>query len=165
MPTIRGYRPEDLTACRALWVELTEHHREIYRAPGIGGDDPGRFFDEHLAAVGADHIWVAEEEGAVIGLTGLIVDGTEGEVEPVVVSRGHRGTGVGSALVAHVIAAAGERGVRTLSVKPVGRNSSAIRFFRDAGFGVIGHIELFMDLAGDRTWVEGEHIADRTFKV
>ena len=38
---IRGYEARDLEACRALWVELTVWHREIYGNPGIGGAEPG----------------------------------------------------------------------------------------------------------------------------
>jgi hypothetical protein len=38
---IRNYRADDLAACRALWVELTEWHRQIYASPQIGGTDPG----------------------------------------------------------------------------------------------------------------------------
>ena len=30
---IREYRPEDLHACRALYAQLVEHHREIYNDP------------------------------------------------------------------------------------------------------------------------------------
>jgi hypothetical protein len=62
---IRPYRPTDLEACRALWVELVQRHREIYQDPSIGGDDPGLYFDRHLAQVGAERIWVAECAGAV----------------------------------------------------------------------------------------------------
>lgn len=162
---IREYEPGDLEACRRLWVDLTEHHRDIYDVDTIGGDDPGSQFDDHLAAVGVGSLWVAEEEGRVVGLVGLIMDRTSAEVEPVVVSPGSRGLGVGSSLVRHVVDEARGRGVRMLSVRPVARNRGAIRFFADAGFDVLGHIEAFMDLAGDREWVEGETVAGREFRI
>ena len=57
---IRTYQPTDLEACRRLWAELTQWHRDIYESPDIGGKDPGRQFDTHLDNVGAEHIWVAE---------------------------------------------------------------------------------------------------------
>jgi GNAT superfamily N-acetyltransferase len=163
--TIRQYESGDLQACRDLWVELTVHHRRIYGADSIGGEDPGSQFDEHLTAIGPGRLWVAEDEGRVVGLTGLIVDGTSGEVEPVIVAEGERGTGIGSLLVARVVAEARQLGIRLLSVRPVGRNSTAIRFFRDAGFDVLGHVEAFMDLTGERDWIEGETLADREFKI
>ena len=165
MTTIRGYSPNDLPACRDLWVELTVHHRRIYEVNTIGGDNPGAQFDDHLAAVGPDQLWVAEKGGHVIGLTGIIVDGTSGELEPVIVTESERGKGIGKELVSVVIAEAGRLGIRLLSVRPVGRNTVALRFFRDAGFNVLGHIEAFMDLSGERDWIAGEDIADRPFLV
>ena len=165
MTTIRPYDSGDLQACRDLWVELTAHHRHIYGVDTIGGDDPGAQFDEHLLAVGPEMIWVAERESRVVGLTGLIVDGTSAEVEPVVVTEGERGRGIGRVLVQQVIQEATAIGVTLLSVRPVGRNTAALRFFREAGFDVLGHIEALMDLEGDREWVDGETIADREFRV
>lgn len=165
MVTIRQYESGDLQACRDLWVELTVHHRRIYDVDSIGGDDPGSQFDEHLTAVGAGRLWVAEAEGRVVGLTGLIVDGTSGEVEPVIVTEDDRSAGIGASLVAKVIAEATRLGIRLLSVRPVARNNAAIRFFRDAGFDVLGHVEAFMDLTGERDWIDGETIADRDFKI
>lgn len=165
MLSIRGYKTSDLQACRDLWVELTLHHRRIYGVDTIGGDDPGSQFDEHLVIVGPEKIWVAEQDGRVVGLTGLIVDGTSGEVEPVVVTHTERGRGIGQALVSRVIEEAGALGIRLLSVRPVGRNTTALRFFCDAGFDVLGHIEAFMDLTGEREWMAGEQIAGREFRI
>ena len=164
MTTIRGYEHGDLQACRDLWVELTNHHRKIYGVDSIGGDDPGSQFDDHLVAVGPNRLWVAEVDERVIGLTGLIVDGTSGEVEPVVVTESERGRGFGKALLARVINEARDADIRLLSVRPVGRNSAALRFFHDAGFDVLGHIETFMDLRGERVWVAGEEVAGRDFR-
>ena len=42
------FRSTDLDACRGLYTQLVEHHREIYADPTIGGDDPGHAFDEYL---------------------------------------------------------------------------------------------------------------------
>lgn len=162
---IRSYDPGDLQACRDLWVELTVHHRRIYQQDSIGGDDPGAQFDEHLAAVGPDRIWLAVEEGLVLGATGLIIDGKAGEVEPLIVRETARGRGIGTALIEHAIQQARELGVTLLSVRPVARNTEAVRFFRDSGFEVLGHIEAFMDLSGDREWVSGERIAERDFLI
>jgi hypothetical protein len=56
--TIRQYDLSDLEGCRALWVELTQRHREIYNDPTIGGDSPGLYFDKHLAQTGSKCLWV-----------------------------------------------------------------------------------------------------------
>lgn len=164
---IRSYRPEDLEACRALWVELTEWHRSIYQSPGIGGLDPGSQFDEHLNRVGPEQIWVAEVNGRVVGLTGLILGEGEAELEPLVVSEPYRGLGIGRQLAQVVIATARTRGVHQLKVRPVARNEQAIRFFHKLGFDILGHIELFMDFGPvDRqVWKSGESLASRDFRV
>jgi N-acetylglutamate synthase-like GNAT family acetyltransferase len=162
--TVRGYEPRDLEACRGLWVELTQRHRDIFDSPEIGGEDPGSAFDEHLAKVGAENIWVAEDEGRVVGLAGLIPDVPE--LEPVVVSKQHRGKGVGRLLAEAVISTARERGARQLQVRPVGRNVEAIRFFHELGFDILFQVELGMNLI-DRerdTWRPGETLAGRTFR-
>ena len=151
---IRKYSEDDLEACRALWAELTEWHRRIYSDDGIGGSDPGAHFDEHLTRAGADRLLVAESESKVVGLTGLLVNGDEAEVEPLVVSESFRGRGIGSELLAAAVLEARRLGARYLNVRPVARNTEAIAFFRNSGFVNVGHVELFMDLSG-RRWNPG----------
>ncbi len=70
--TIRNYEPKNLADCRALWRELTQWHREIYDDPTIGGATPELKFDEHLAAVGMGHVWVAIEQSNIVGMVGMI---------------------------------------------------------------------------------------------
>jgi len=163
---IRLYAPSDLAQCRELWAELTQHHRDIYGDPSIGGETPGLHFDAHLARVGPERIWVAEQDGRIVGLTGLIVDGQEAEVEPLVVASVSRRQGIGRALVKHVQEEARKLKLRTLSVRPVARNADAISFFYESGFGVLGYIELFMDLE-NRTagpWKSGLALWGRVFQ-
>jgi GNAT superfamily N-acetyltransferase len=163
--TVRKYEARDLAACRALWAELTQVHRDLYDDPTFGGDDPGPAFDTHLAEVGADRIWVAEAEGgAVVGLAGLLVDSEHAELEPIVVGEAWRGSGAGRALADAVIAAARELGFPRLRVRPVGRNTGAIRFFHALGFDVLGRVDLRIDFEPiERT--AGERIAGREFRV
>jgi GNAT superfamily N-acetyltransferase len=131
---IRAYEPHDYEACRALWVELTEHHRRIYAVPRIGGDDPGVGFDELLANTSLHGAWVGAVDNEVIALTGLLVDGSEGEVEPVIVTSAMRGRGIGKRMVRHVIAQARARGLSHLNIRPVARNLEAMRAFHRCGF-------------------------------
>ena len=164
---IRNYEPRDLADCRRLWIELTQWDRDIYDSTSIGGDNPGLFFDKHLNQVGPENIWVAEDRGRVIGLTGLIVGDDEAELEPLVVLDEFRGYGVGRKLAETVIEQARNSGVHQLKVRPVGRNEAAIRFLHELGFNVIGHIELFQELKPkeEQIWQEKEKIAGRNFKV
>ena len=70
---IRPYAPGDLSVCRGLHEELVSHHREIYDAPHIGGDDPALGFDEYLALPKRVATWVAvDDDGVVVGMTGLL---------------------------------------------------------------------------------------------
>ena len=164
---IRNYEPHDLAACRQLWLELTKWHRDIYDSPNIGGENPGLFFDEHLRQVGADNIWVADVAGKVIGLTGLILEDKEAELEPLVVTEEFRGQGIGRRLAETVIEQAHKMGVSQLQVRPVGRNAEAIQFFHKLGFNIIGHIELFQEFKPEeqQIWQDREKIANRKFKV
>jgi N-acetylglutamate synthase-like GNAT family acetyltransferase len=164
--TIRGYRSSDLDGCRALWAEMNQRHRDIYGDPTIGGKNPGLEFDNHLARVGPDLIWVAESNEGVVGFVSLIHEGEEAEIEPIVVGAEVRGTGIGHRLVEHAVERARELGVLCLSVKPVARNEEAIAFFYDAGFRTLGHLQLFRWL-GDSfpgQWKNGPELFGRPFE-
>jgi len=151
---LRRYQEPDYDACRALWVELTEHHRRLYDDPAIGGADPGAAIDAYLRDERLCGPWVAVRAGRVVGLAGLLLDREEAEIEPVIVASLHRGQGIGRELVRHLLEQAQGLGVRFLSVRPVFRNARAIAFFAEAGFGLVGRVELFQDLRPEagRTW-------------
>ena len=152
---IRQYEASDYDACRSLWVQLTQHHRDVYDDPEIGGDDPGSAIDEYLANPERRETWIAAVDGQVVGMGGLIVQGEEGMIEPVVVSRQYRSRGIGRQLVQHVVREAGKANVRFLGVQPVARNEQALSFFVGLGFTLLGHLDLFQDLSPstDRKWL------------
>lgn len=162
---IRQYRPSDLEACRALWVALTQHHGKIYDDPSMGGEESGAEFDQHLARVGPDRIWLAELEGRLVGLVGLAVQEQEAEVEPVVVAPDKRGRGIGGALLARAVEQARRAKVPLVSAKPVARNTDALAFFHESGFKTVGHVQLFMELgeAPLCAWKSGLELFGRTF--
>jgi N-acetylglutamate synthase-like GNAT family acetyltransferase len=163
--TVRGYRDGDLDACRTLWVELTQWHRDIYDAPEIGGGAPEAYFDEHLERVGAENLWVAEEDGAVVGFVGMIPEERTAELEPIVVAGGTRGRGIGRELAAVVLAEARRRGLRQVVARPAARNAEALRFFHAQGFDVLGQVELVCDLVAPERWRPGEKLAGRDFRL
>jgi N-acetylglutamate synthase-like GNAT family acetyltransferase len=162
---VRGYRDADLDACRALWVELTQWHRDIYGAPEIGGSDPASHFNSHLERVGPENIWIAEIDDDVVGFAGLILEGKTAELEPIVVSGACRGQGIGRALANAVVSRARKRGLRRLVVRPAARNAEAIGFFHSRGFGVLGQVELMLELVPMDGWRPGERLAGRDFLV
>lgn len=162
---IRPYRPEDLEACRGLWRELTQHHRDIYDDPRIGGADPGVFFDEYLEHPKLVGAWVAVDAGAVVGLTGLLGGGDEVEIEPVVVSAAHRSRGIGRRLLERMLDEARARGAKGVSIRPVARNALAIRRFHEAGFRILGHIEMFQKLdPTEQDWKPGLDLHGHAFR-
>ena len=88
---------------------------------------------------------MAELDGRVVALTGLLVNGDEGEIEPVVVSSSFRNRGIGTMLIEHACKEARKMGVRFLSIRPVARNEKALSLFVRLGFNLVGHIDLFQD--------------------
>lgn len=154
---IRKYQEDDREQCRYLWRELVERHREIYQKPTIGGEHPEDYFDKHLAKVGSDKLWVAVHNSLPVGLVGLIVEGNEAEIEPLIVSKAYRGKGVGKQLVEAIISESRRMGIRTLSVKPVARNIQSIKFLYKQGFKNLGEIELFMSFS-DYSWKAGPEL-------
>ena len=162
---IRSYTADDLGACRSLWVELVQRHRDIYDDQSIGGDDPGLEFDKHLDRVGPERIWVATSGKEVIGLVALIQDSEQAEIEPIVVSSQHRDQGIGHELLNYAIEQAKALGVLCLSVKPVARNEEAISFFYGAGFKTLGHIQLFKWLGPSTPgqWKPGPELFGKPF--
>ena len=152
-----------MVACRALWRELTEWHREIYEDSKIGGDQPGLYFDKHLVAVGVNHLWVAEHKSQVIGLVGLEARDEELFIEPLVVASDHRGKGVGSRLLEKAKFEAKQQGAKSLSARPVARHQRVIQFLFKQGFQNLGHIQLFIDFT-DSQWKKGPKLYGYNFK-
>ncbi len=151
---VRDYTDSDYDSCRALWVELTQHHRDIYEDQSIGGDDPGAEIDNHLDDPKRGATWVAERDGQVLGFCSLYEGG---EIDPVVVTLDERSKGIGQALLEMAIDEAKSRGMRNVSIQPVARNVDAMRLYRRMGFRILGHIDMTLDLSGraDREWKSG----------
>ena len=154
MLVIRPYAEDDLLACRALWRELTQHHRDLYGDQSIGGPTPELEFDAHIRREDLVGFWLAEEDRRVVGMTGLLLNGDEAQIEPIVVTSERRSRGIGDALLRHARNEAIARNAHFLSLMPVARNTRAIRKFIAAGFNIAGQIDLFEDLRpGERTWL------------
>ncbi len=163
---IRSYEVGDLDQCRALNEELVVHHRRIYDAPHIGGDEPGLGFDEYLARPDRIATWVAIDNGGIVGLTGLLWhdDTHSAEVEPVIVTEGRRGQGIGRRLMEHAIEEARTRGAEEVNIRPVARNASAIRAFHELGFRTLGHLDLFLRFDDRADWRDGIEVHGRDFR-
>lgn len=143
---IREYAASDLPVCRDLWRALTQRHRDIYRDPSIGGADSGPEFDAHLSHPRLAKLWVADLEGELVGLCGLLVEHDQAELEPIVVHPSHRDRGIGALLAKQAIAESRRLGMQFINVRPVARNIEAIAFFHREGFRVLGRLELSIPL-------------------
>lgn len=163
--TVRQYAPSDLEACRSLWSELTQRHRDIYDDQTIGGDEPGLAFDSHLQKPDLAGTWIAEQGEKVVAFASLLADGGEGEIDPIVVRPDLRAQGIGTVLLHLVIDEAKRRGIGSLSIRPVARNVEAMALYHELGFRTLGHIDMFMELgAGSaRTWKHGIEIHGRDY--
>jgi len=146
--SIREYRRDDLDRCRELWRSLTQRHRDIYDDPTLGGPDPGVEFDEYLRQPRLHRLWVAELAVQVLGFCGLLVQGEECELEPIIVAPSYRGRGIGALLAQRAIAESRHLGMKYVNVRPVARNLEAIRFFHREGFRLLGRFELSIALEG-----------------
>ena len=157
---IRNYKDSDLEICRELWVVLTQRHRDMYDDQSIGGEGPGKYFDEHLEKVGAENIWLAEFDGIATGMIGLEENNEGGLViEPVVVHPDYRNQGIGMTLLEHMKVIARERESKYLSIRPVARNAQAMEQFHRAGFINLGHVEMFIDFSDkENKWKPGMKI-------
>ncbi len=162
---VREYEQRDRDACTALWVQLTQWHRDIYDDQTIGGGDLTVWFDRYLEDEKPERVWVAELDGRVVGFVGALARDRRWELEPIVVDASVRGSGVGTALARTLVASARETGVRGVEVRPAARNAGALRFFHALGFDVLGQLELVLDLAKPERWRAGERLADRDFRV
>jgi N-acetylglutamate synthase-like GNAT family acetyltransferase len=109
-----------------------------------------------------DNLWVAILGSKVVGLVGLIVNGEEVEIEPLIVSQPYRSRGIGKRMIETVIVEAKGLNIKFLSVKPVARNIEAIKFLNNQGFRNIGHIELFIDFS-NQEWKKGLNLFDQQF--
>jgi N-acetylglutamate synthase-like GNAT family acetyltransferase len=150
---VRDYEPRDREACRALFAELVEIHRELYSDAQIGAE-----------FVLEGRIFVAEDEKRVVGYAGLLRHGRLVELEPIVVAQEERGSGVGRALAERVVEEARATGAVRVFVRPAARNRDAVAFFHELGFDTLGYVQLQIDLE-PRERHAGERIAGREFKA
>jgi len=151
---VRGYGPADEDACRELFEELVDVHRKLYPDAEIGAT---------FSAEG--RLFVAELDGEVVGFAGMLRHPHSIEIEPIVISPGRRGAGVGRALVERVVEEArAEEGVTQVYAQPAGRNRDAFAFFNSVGLDVLAYARLQLDLE-PRDRRPAETLGGRTFRV
>lgn len=119
MPGLRGARPRDWEAIRALLVDAA-----------LPVDDLGPdALDEFLVAIDADQI---------VGLIGLEVVGKTGLLRSLVVARDARRAGLGGKLVGALESAAQTAGLDSLWLLTI----DAERFFERQGFSIVSRTQV-----------------------
>jgi len=148
-PLIRRATAGDLDRLTALYAELADTPEE----PGLPDDAAGR---TTLATVLADpsrHLVVASVNGEVVGTADLLIvenltHGARpwGIVENVVVARAHRGTGIGSAVLEHLIGIARDAGCYKVQLLSGNHRRGAHAFYRAIGFEAVAEgFKLYLD--------------------
>ncbi|MDT0469620.1 GNAT family N-acetyltransferase [Streptomyces gibsoniae] len=147
---VRPAERRDLPALVRLRVTNAERHiqlaPDIYRIPDT--EAVHRHFEEVLADGSKVLISVAEVEGEVVGMAEVVllaepadhqilVSRRGAEIHTVVLD-GHRGRGVGAALVAAAERAAAVRGVSIIYAGIFAPNKDAVGFYSASGFGPRG---------------------------
>jgi len=136
-PLVRRAAATDLEQLLALYRELSD-------PPEQPGPPAGAEAEAALAATLADpsrHLVVATVNGEVVGTADLLIvanltHGARpwGIVENVVVTHTHRGTGVGSAVLEHLIAIARQAGCYKVQLLSAKHRRNAHAFYRAIGF-------------------------------
>ena len=158
--TIRDYGDDDRDSCLALYSELSQHYADIYGDLAIANGESSRWLDTLRKSYEYSGTWIAEVDGQIVGLAGLLANGEEGRIEPVIVSSSCRNNGIGARLVRHLVEVAKKKNIRFLSIQPTARNEEALSLYVRLGFNMLGHVELFQDLSTESTreWKSGIEI-------
>ncbi|MFB7330758.1 GNAT family N-acetyltransferase [Streptomyces adustus] len=147
---VRAAERDDVPALVRLRLANAERHVEldptVYRVPDV--EVVRRHFEGVLSGESKVVILVAEVVGEVVGMAEvvLLADPPDHQILApcraadihTVVLDGHRGEGVGSALLAAAEQAAAERGVSIIHAGIFAANKGAVRFYSSAGFGPRG---------------------------
>ncbi len=125
--TLRPLRWWDLPAVLALEADLFPQDAW----------SPGMFWSE-LADPWLRRYVVAEDDGAVVGYAGLAVVGDQADVQTIAVARSHWARGVGTVLLADLLAEAERRGCERVLLEVRVDNDRAQRLYHRFGFVGIG---------------------------
>lgn len=148
--SVRAAEREDVPALVRLRLANAEKHVQldpaIYRVPDR--EAVRRHFERVLGGEPEVVILVAEAAGEVVGMVEVVpladppdhqilVPRRAADIHTIVLD-GHRGQGVGAALLRAAEKAATERGVLIIYAGIFAPNTEAVRFYSSAGFGPRG---------------------------
>lgn len=123
---IRKFTPHDHDNLIALWEEVFPN-----AAPH---NDPASVIEDKLAV--DDLIFVAEDNGSIIGACQAGYDGHRGWLYGVAVSQDQRRRGIGSILVRAAIEALREKGCRKVNLQIRPDNTAVAAFYKAQEFEI-----------------------------
>jgi GNAT superfamily N-acetyltransferase len=149
--------PDGLDQLAPLWTELHEHHRDVSDYRALVEDvelswTRRRDWYRRLLATGGSYLTARDDEARLIGYAVVAlergeddtfeVQGGTAEVVTLVVSRGHRSSGVGGALLRAAEALAREQGMDTVKIAVMSGNGRARDFYETNGYS-LGELVLY----------------------
>src|SRR5918997_939149 len=141
MGLIREYADGDAAALRGCLVELQEYERRMDDLLAEGREIAARYVEFMLArcAETGGRVFVAEEGGRVVGFVSVwakmksrVIEEREYEyayVSDLVVLEGHRGRGLGRALLRRAEEHARSQGANVLRIAVLARNAGALAIY------------------------------------
>ncbi|MGD0464509.1 MAG: GNAT family N-acetyltransferase [Tepidisphaeraceae bacterium] len=130
--TIRSFRPEDLPACRKLYIEGLLGGKLAENDTALDIDD----IETVYMHTSGNHFWVAEnQQGRIAGMIGVQrhEEGV-GEIRRLRVAQDHRRHGIGSALLETAIKFCRENQNLKVALDTFTEREPAIEMFRKFGF-------------------------------
>ena len=132
--TIRDFRPDDLPACRRLYVEGLIAGKLAENDTGFDIDD----IEWAYMKPPGNHFWVAQtasDPPEVVGMIGVQAHEAEcGEIRRLRVRSDHRRKGIGSALVEAALRFCQEKGYLKIELDTFVDREAAIRLFEKFRF-------------------------------
>jgi RimJ/RimL family protein N-acetyltransferase len=136
--TIRRSTSEDFDAWFELFQEVAAEGRWIGREGPLDREERHRAFERSLDDT--DSVtFLAEADKRLVGVLGVTLDGGRAELG-MMVRDGHRGGGIGSALMAVCLAWCRERNAHKVALTVWPHNERGIALYRKFGFNVEGRL-------------------------
>lgn len=128
MTTIRPARPGDAALLPELARAAYMHYVERM------GTEPAPMRQDYAALVNTGQVWVAEHDGAVVGLLVLMLEPDHLLLDNVAVSPNAQGTGIGTQLLNFAEACAREHGRAEVRLYTNEAMTENIAYYRRHGF-------------------------------
>lgn len=122
--TLRPMRWWDVAASADLETELF----------GASAWSPEVFWSELARPGSRCYTTACDSGGRLVGYAGVMVNGSEADVQTLAVAPSARGVGLGGRLLDRLLEQAGEHGVRTVLLEVRAGNEAAVGLYRRLGF-------------------------------